>query len=208
MTSLGLYYDPLMSEVAEWFRDLDEIVLAMNAQVVSNGGRLLVVIFPTRVQADPRDWGLLERFYSLGGSKFRLDYPGTRIRQFCRTHEIDCLDLLPVDKWTVELDAPLGDTVYGSTALRGDNCIDIDAGLITDRTGKMINALANPVPVETWTRGGPPPQLNPETQVKLYFVNMHYPTTWGTGPLVATLGMHLTAEIWAHNQYYALRGND
>ena len=108
----------------------------------------------------------------------------------------------------MELDDPLGDTVYGSTALRGDNCIDIDAGLIVDRTSKMINALANPVPVETWTRGGPPLQLNPETQVKLYFVNMHYPTTWGAGPLIATPGMHLTAEIWAHNQYYALRGND
>ena len=121
---------------------------------------------------------------------------------------IYCLDNLPVKKWSIETDDPLGDTVYGSTALRGDNCIDIDAGLITDRTGKMINALANPVPVETWTRGGPPPQLNPETQVKLYFVNMHYPTIWGTGPLIATLGMHLTAEIWAHNQYYALRGND
>ena len=127
---------------------------------------------------------------------------------------IYCLDLLPVKNWAVELDDPVGDTTYGSTALRGDNCIDIDAGLITDRTGKMINALANPVPVETWTRGGPPPQLNPETQVKMYFVNMHYPVTstpddeWGEGPLLATLGMHLTAELWSHNQYYALRGND
>jgi hypothetical protein len=121
---------------------------------------------------------------------------------------IYCLDLLPVKKWSVELDDPLGDRDNGNTALRGDNCIDMDAGLIADRTGKMINALAAPVPVETWTRGGPPPQLNPETQVKLYFVNMHYPTTWGTGPLVATPGMHLTAEVWAHNQYYALRGND
>lgn len=125
---------------------------------------------------------------------------------------IYCLDLLPVKKWAVELDDPIGDVVYGSTALRGDNCIDIDSGLIADRTGKMINALANPVPVETWTRGGPPPQLNPETQVKMYFVNTHYPVVstpedeWGEGPLIATLGMHLTAEIWAHNQYYALRG--
>jgi len=119
------------------------------------------------------------------------------------------LDLLPVDEWAVELDDPLGDKTYGNTALRGNNGIDIDAGLIADRTGKFINALAAPVPVETWTRGGPPPQLNPETQHKLYFVNMHYPAggTWGTGPLIVTPGMHLTAEVYAHNQYYALRGN-
>jgi len=95
LTSLGLFYDPLLPEVEEWFRDLDEIILAMNGQVASNGGRLLVVIFPTRVQVDARDWRLLERFYSLDATRFRLDYPGTRIRQLCRTHEIDCLDLLP-----------------------------------------------------------------------------------------------------------------
>ena len=126
------------------------------------------------------------------------------------TLEIYGLDLLPVDKWAVELDDPLGDKINGNTALRGDNGIDIDSGLIADRTGKFVNALAAPVLVETWTRGGPPPQLNPETQVKLYFVNMHYPSggTWGTGPLIATSGMHLTAEIWEHNQYYALRGNN
>ena len=120
---------------------------------------------------------------------------------------IYCLDMLPVDEWSVELDDPIGDAVYGNTALRGDNGIDIDAGLIADRTGKFINALANPVPIETWTRGGPPPQLNPKTQYKLYFINMHYPTTWGVPPLIAKLGMHLTAEVYEHNQYYALRGN-
>jgi hypothetical protein len=130
----------------------------------------------------------------------------SRIATSAAVLRIYCLDLLPVDKWSVEPDDPLGDTVYGNTALRGNNGIDIDAGLIADRTGKFINARVNPVPVETWTRGGPPPQLNPETQIKLYFVNMHYPTAWGTGPLIATPGMHLTAEIWAHNQYYALRG--
>ena len=134
----------------------------------------------------------------------------SRVAGSAATLRIYCLDLLPVKKWSAELDDPIGNSIWGSTALRGDNCIDLDAGLIADRTSKCINALANPVPVETWTRGGPPLQLNPETQVKLYFVNMHYPAggDWGKGPLIATPGMHLTAEIWAHNQYYALRGND
>ncbi len=147
---------------------------------------------------------------SFANTNIYFEIWASRVAGSAAVLRIYCLDLLPVKKWAVELDDPLGDTVYGSTALRGDNCIDIDAGLISDRTGKMINALANPVPVETWTRGGPPPQLNPETQIKLYFVNMHYPAggTWGTGPLIATLGMHLTAEVWAHNQYYSLRGNN
>jgi hypothetical protein len=95
LTSLGLFYQPLLPEVEAWFRDFEEIILGMNRQVVSNGGKLLVVLFPTRAQVYARDWSLLERFYSLDGTKFRLDYPNNRILQFCRTNEIDCLDLLP-----------------------------------------------------------------------------------------------------------------
>jgi hypothetical protein len=102
LTSLGLFYQPLLPEVEEWFRDFEEIILAMNAQVVSNGGKFLVVLFPTRAQVYTRDWSLLERFYSLDGKKFRLDYPGSRILQFCRTNEIDCLDLLPEFKAFVQ----------------------------------------------------------------------------------------------------------
>jgi hypothetical protein len=94
LTSLGLFYDPLLPEVAGWFRDLEDIILAMNAQVVSNGAKLLVIVFPTRAQVDARDWRLLERFYSLDGTKFRLDYPETRMRGFCQIKGIDCLDLL------------------------------------------------------------------------------------------------------------------
>lgn len=55
LTSLGLFYDPLLPEVAAWFGDLEEIILAMHGQVASNGGKLLVVIFPTRAQVDDRD---------------------------------------------------------------------------------------------------------------------------------------------------------
>jgi hypothetical protein len=95
LTSLGLFYQPLVPEVAEWYRDLEEVILAMDQQVVSNGGKLLVVLFPTRAQVDSRDWQLLERSYSLDRTRFRLDYPGTRLGQFCRANAIDCLDLMP-----------------------------------------------------------------------------------------------------------------
>jgi hypothetical protein len=95
LTSLGLFYDPLLPEVEEWFRHLDEVLLVLNGRVLSTGGKLLVVIFPTRAQVDARDWRALEKFYSLDGTKFRLDYPGRRIQQLCRDHQLDCLDLLP-----------------------------------------------------------------------------------------------------------------
>jgi hypothetical protein len=102
LTSLGLFYDPLLPEVDAWFRDFEEIILAMNRQVVSNNAKLLVVLFPTRAQVDARDWSLLERFYSLDATKFRLDYPSNRILQFCRTNEIGCLDLLPEFRASVQ----------------------------------------------------------------------------------------------------------
>ena len=95
LTSLGLFYNPLMPEVADWYRDLEEIILAMNGQVTAEGGKLLVVLFPTRAQVDIRDWRLLQRCYALDGSKFRMDYPGNRIGKFCGVNAIDCLDLMP-----------------------------------------------------------------------------------------------------------------
>ena len=102
LTSLGLFYDPPMLEVEEWFRDLSEIVLTMQRQVAANGGEFIVVIFPTRAQADSRDWELLREFYSIDESKFRLDYPDARILQYCRNNQISCLDLLPSFRISVQ----------------------------------------------------------------------------------------------------------
>lgn len=95
LTSLGLFYDPLLPSIDAWFRDLDEILHIINKQVISNGGELLIVIFPTRAQVDERDWSLIERRYSIDSANFRLNYPNERIVKFCQTEQINCLDLLP-----------------------------------------------------------------------------------------------------------------
>jgi len=62
--------------------------------------------------------------------------------------------------------------------------------------------------VEDWGRGGPALHLEPETQVRLYFVMAHYPTTWGQAPLTASLGMQLAVELYSHAQYLHFRGGD
>jgi len=95
LTSLGLFYDPLLPEVDDWFDNLDEIVLGMRKRVATNGSEFLIVLFPARFQVDDRDWYALTKFYRLDGSRFDLDYPNRRILEFCRHNQIACLDLTP-----------------------------------------------------------------------------------------------------------------
>lgn len=101
LTSLGLFYDPLLPEVDTWFRDFHEILVGMKHRVEKHGSKFLVVLFPTRFQIDHRDWRLLTKFYALDDSRFDLGYPNQRIQQFCRQNHIHCLDLLPEFKSNV-----------------------------------------------------------------------------------------------------------
>lgn len=122
--------------------------------------------------------------------------------------EIYDLILMPVDEWAVEPNDPVSDSVNGTSALRGNNLLDIDGGVIRNRTIKYVKNGANLYIAEQWGRGGPRPMLEPLAQIRLYFLMMHYPTTWGQPPLIAHLGCHVAAEIYAHALYLDLRGND
>ena len=93
LTSLGLFYSPVLPEVDHWFRELREIVLGLKKRVAADGSELLLVLFPTRFQVDPRDWQALTKFYCLDASKFDLDYPNNRILESCQQDQIACLDL-------------------------------------------------------------------------------------------------------------------
>lgn len=114
-----------------------------------------------------------------------------------------------VDELSIDYEDPVSDSVSGGSALRGDTGLEDDSGVIADRTFKFINATSAPVLAETWTRGGKPPMFEPATHYRVYFKQAHFPAggTWGTGPLIASYGMHLTFEMYAHNIYYALRGS-
>ncbi len=65
------------------------------------------------------------------------------------------LILLPVDEWSVELNDPVSDSVSGASALRGANFLEIDGGVLADRTQKYIKSGANNYIAERWGRGGP-----------------------------------------------------
>jgi len=124
------------------------------------------------------------------------------------TIEFADLILMPIDEWSVVLDDPLSNVDLGSSALRGDSVLDVDAGVLMNRTVKYYRSGATLYLAETWYRSGEPPRLFPKRQTRIYFLMMHYPVDWGVGPFLGTLGMHLSAELRAQMLYLALRGSE
>jgi hypothetical protein len=118
------------------------------------------------------------------------------------------LVLIPIDLWSVELDDPVLDVTGGATALRGGSVLDLDGGVLTDRTVKYFNSAGSLYIASRWGRGGPPIKLDPGVAHGIYALMMSYPTTFGTPPMVAELGMHMAVQVYVHNQYLGLRGSD
>ena len=120
------------------------------------------------------------------------------------------LILIPVYKWSCELDDPITDSINGSSALRGNSVLQVDGGVLGLRTGKFIRSDTYLYPAEEWGRGGPSLKVEPETETYLYFVLMHFQVggTWGEGPFIASMGCHVAVELYAHACYEILRGDD
>ena len=118
------------------------------------------------------------------------------------------LFLIPIDLWSVELDDPVSDVTGGATALRGGSVLDMDGGVLADRTVKYFKSGSTLYIASRWGRGGPSMKLDPATATYVCALMMSYPTTFGTPPFVAEMGMHLAVEVFVHNQYLGLRGSE
>lgn len=139
-TSLCLFYRPLMREAAEMFADFEEVLTGLKDLVERHGSRLLVVLFPTRMQVSAKDWRLLTRAYSLDPARFDLNYPDRRIVEHCGRSGIDCLDLLPAFRA-----ADAGGRLYRS---RGDMHLNERAQALAAREiARHLMARAEPRPV-------------------------------------------------------------
>lgn len=116
------------------------------------------------------------------------------------------LILIPIDEWFIELRDPISDVTSGGSALRGDTTLDVDGGVIADRALKQLGPGTSGTlyPAEYWLRSGENLQLRPQTLCNIYFLMAHYPTTFGTGPLIASLGMQLFVSIYPRNRYHIM----
>jgi hypothetical protein len=121
--SLGIFHRPTMPEVETWFRDLESVLAGFRAEVADAGSKLLVVVFPVRIQVDARDWKLIERAYALREDAFDLEYPNRRIAANCAGEGIELLDLTAVFRERLEagegpLYRPRGDMHFNEAGQR------------------------------------------------------------------------------------------
>jgi hypothetical protein len=130
------------------------------------------------------------------------------------TFEIFDLILMPCDEWIADLDDPLTDTTTGASALRSLSLLDVDSGIIWDRTAKHVlgfTAATVTPPIyfaEGWNRRGAPMRLAKDRTNRLFFLNLRYDANYSTAQLTGLTGRGLACELYLQPIYYYLRGDD
>jgi hypothetical protein len=124
--------------------------------------------------------------------------------------ELNFIDLIliPADEWIADLNDPISDPTLGTSALRGLNILDIDSGILDNRTIKQIIDGAEITPVETWSRRSSPIEIEPGLDARLYYLIGYYFDGWGEGPFLSENMQGFLAELYSQACYFYLRGAD
>ena len=93
-TSLGLFYQPVLTEIEEMYQDFAEVLTGFDKMANATGTKFVAVFFPLRFQISVTEWRLLSRTLALKSETFDLTYPNRRIAEICMTADIACVDLL------------------------------------------------------------------------------------------------------------------
>lgn len=146
----------------------------------------------------------LEEDDALTGNDLILDLLATRTTGAATLTWV-CLILIPTDEWWTVLEDPISSIATGSSALRGDSGLDVDAGLIRRRCVKnIISAAGVRMPAETWICKSFPNRLEPGVTRRFYVLSEYYPTTFGAPPLSWTVGEQLAVQVYAHDRWHTL----
>ena len=126
------------------------------------------------------------------------------------TADLGLLDLIfiPADEWIGDLNDPITDATSGTSALRGLNVLDVDSGILDNRTIRQIIDGSEITPVETWSRRSSPIEIEPGLDARLYYLIGYYTDGWGDGPFLAENMQGFLAELYAQACYFYLRGAD
>lgn len=111
-TSLGLYYQGELPFFKSVWRDFESLLAGFIAQIRYYDAQPVMVSFPSRIEALPRDWNRLVRALQLDPEKFDLDAPSRHIVGLCGVLELACLDTsaaLRAGQENAEVFRPLGD---------------------------------------------------------------------------------------------------
>lgn len=124
--------------------------------------------------------------------------------------DVELLDLIfiPAGEWIADLNDPISDPTLGTSALRGLNILDIDSGILDNRTIKQIIDGAEITPVGPWSRRSSPIEIEPGLDTRLYYLIGYYTDGWGEGPFLAENMQGFLAELYSQACYFYLRGAD
>lgn len=111
--------------------------------------------------------------------------------------------LIPIDVFSFKA---WMDNANGTLHLLSDEALDMDFGVLSDRTQKYRRSGSNYIPGPKWFRSASIRRVEPATQYRFYCLMGHYSTTFGTAPLLVSAGSHLALSLYAVNSYLALRG--
>ncbi len=93
--SLGIFLVPLMPEIEPMYGGVEDVLRHFSRAVKRQGGKMLVVVFPSRIQVDESQWFGLTQRYALDSERFDLTLPNRRIAAVLEEEGVNCLDLLP-----------------------------------------------------------------------------------------------------------------
>lgn len=92
--SLGIFLVPTMPEIEPMYSGVEEVLTHFSRAVKRQGSKMLVVVFPTRIQTYESQWIGITQLYALDSDRFDLTLPNRRIAAVLAREEVDCLDLL------------------------------------------------------------------------------------------------------------------
>ncbi len=110
--SLGLYYKGHIPFIESAWRDFETLLPGFVTQVRHFGSRPILITFPTRIEALPREWSKLAAALQLDPDHFDLQAPARRIAALCHQNALPCLDTSLAQREgqrTGEVFRPLGD---------------------------------------------------------------------------------------------------
>lgn len=88
----GVFAEPLSPEIEEAYQRLFRILEAFALICRQHDIIFAVQLFPQRYQVQPEDWARAVQEYGLKASRFNLRAPNQKISDFCREHDIVCID--------------------------------------------------------------------------------------------------------------------
>ena len=110
--SLGLYYRGSIPYVESSWRDWEILVPGFVEQIRHHGSRVVLLSFPTRIEALDRDWQRLVDALQLEPSRFDRDAYWQRMRGLCEGSRVPCLNSAPALRAGQVIDEvflPMGD---------------------------------------------------------------------------------------------------